>query len=278
MPAALRKAARGIQPIDLALELIGVCGRARRSGSVLRAQRRATARHGFVERRRRDAACLGSYISKLGMKDMNAEEGKTGLLNLRRAGSGAANCSLDKAKARFESLIADLLDRVERGRKVSKRLGSMGKAFNCTPNRMPAGTWPPCREQRAPIRAERDRPAGGKRCHCLKNLSACRLFHHHFLFCQSLPILASADSQLLGVQELWSTGRDSNPRISVLQTNALTTSPPVRIQRISRKYKNPPRLYGGWVAGSRTRFVSLFHGTHPQREKQQHRHIAGVNA
>ena len=78
--------------------------------------------------------------------------------------------------------------------------------------------------------------SGGECCHGFENLSACRLFHHHFLFCESFSILASADCKVPAVQELWRTGRDSNPRISVLQTNALTTSPPVPFS-IPRKTK-----------------------------------------
>ena len=58
----------------------------------------------------------------------------------------------------------------------------------------------------------------------------------------------------------WSTGRELNPRILVLQTSALATSPPVLIllpqrelfQSSSRKsfhaMKNPPRSYRGWGA------------------------------
>jgi hypothetical protein len=52
---------------------------------------------------------------------------------------------------------------------------------------------------------------------------------------------------------LWSTGRESNPRMLVLQTNALATSPPVPIQ-VTPQIKNPPRRLAGGSSGFRDCF------------------------
>jgi hypothetical protein len=66
----------------------------------------------------------------------------------------------------------------------------------------------------------------------------------------------------------WSTGRELNPRIQVLQTRALATSPPVlffpgELLAGTPKSKKPTAPFGGWVVGIQNSIRSLVRGTHP---------------
>ena len=92
----------------------------------------------------------------------------------------------------------------------------------------------------------------------------------------------------------WSTGRELNPRILVLQTSALATSPPVLIllprlvwlnyspRKISfNAMKNPPRLFRGWGACVSTRTVATYRIPRPALARkslwqQQRQELAGM--
>jgi hypothetical protein len=66
----------------------------------------------------------------------------------------------------------------------------------------------------------------------------------------------------LKLLKIWSAGRELNPRIQVLQTCALATSPPALFEELAMSSKNcncsletenekPTAPCGGWVVGER---------------------------